>query len=85
MKYLYGIDIGGTTVKMGLFGEDGTLKEKTVEALKEENFKMIFVDFRPTAESFAKYFYDRVKEIGYDVKLAKVYETPNNAASYTQD
>lgn len=26
MKYLYGIDIGGTTVKMGLFGEDGTLK-----------------------------------------------------------
>ena len=23
MKYLYGIDIGGTTVKMGLFGEDG--------------------------------------------------------------
>ena len=57
MKYLYGIDIGGTTVKMGLFGEDGTLKEKTVEALKEENFKMIFVDFRPTAESFAKYFY----------------------------
>ena len=25
MKYLYGIDIGGTTVKMGLFGEDGTL------------------------------------------------------------
>ena len=85
MKYIYGIDIGGTTIKMGLFAEDGTLKEKTVEALKEENFKMIFVDFRPTAESFAKYFYDRVKEIGYDVKLAKVYETPNNAASYTQD
>ena len=68
MKYIYGIDIGGTTIKMGLFAEDGTLKEKTVEALKEENFKMIFVDFRPTAESFAKYFYDRVKEIGYDVK-----------------
>ena len=44
---------------------------------------MIFVDFRPTAESFAKYFYDRgVKEIGYDVKLAKVYETPNNMAAY---
>ena len=62
--------------------EDGTLKEKTVEALKEENFKMIFVDFRPTAESFAKYFYDRVKKIGYDVKLAKVYETPNNMAAY---
>ena len=82
MKYIYGIDIGGTTIKMGLFAEDGTLKEKTVEALKEENFKMIFVDFRPTAESFAKYFYDRVKENGYDVKLVKVYETPNNMAAY---
>ena len=23
-----------------------------------------------------------VKEIGYDVKLAKVYETPNNMAAY---
>ena len=55
--------------------EDGTLKEKTVEALKEENFKMIFVDFRPTAESFAKYFYDRVKEIGYDV-IGMVKKTP---------
>ena len=33
-------------------------------------------------KSFAKYFYDRVKEIGYDVKLAKVYETPNNMAAY---
>ena len=36
---------------------------------------MIFVDFRPTAESFAKYFYDRVKEIGYDV-IGMVKKTP---------
>lgn len=61
--------------------EEGTLKEKTVEALREE-FRMIFVHFRPTAENFAKYFYDRVKENGYDVKLVKVYETPNNMAAY---
>ena len=25
MKYCFGIDIGGTTVKMGLFQEDGEL------------------------------------------------------------
>ena len=62
--------------------EEGTLKEKTVEALREEEFRMIFVHFRPTAENFAKYFYDRVKENGYDVKLVKVYETPNNMAAY---
>lgn len=62
--------------------EEGTLKEKTVEALREEEFRMIFVHFRPTAENFAKYFYDRVKENGYDVKLVKVYETLNNMAAY---
>ena len=40
MKYLYGIDIGGTTVKMGLFGEDGTLKEKwEIKTRTEENGK----------------------------------------------
>lgn len=28
MKYCYGVDIGGTTVKMGLFEENGTILEK---------------------------------------------------------
>lgn len=28
MKYLYGVDIGGTTVKMGLFEESGTILDK---------------------------------------------------------
>ena len=28
MKKIYGIDVGGTTVKLGLFSEDGTLMEK---------------------------------------------------------
>lgn len=38
--------------------EKNTLKPKTLEALKEEDFKVIEVDFRPTAENFSKYFYD---------------------------
>ena len=29
MKYCFGIDIGGTTVKMGLFQEDGELLDKS--------------------------------------------------------
>lgn len=62
--------------------EKGTLKEKTVEALCEENFKMISVDFRPTAENFSKYFYDEMCTRGYKVIKATVYETPNNCASY---
>ena len=27
-KYAFGVDIGGTTVKMGLFDEEGTVLEK---------------------------------------------------------
>lgn len=64
--------------------EKNTLMEKTIEALKEEKFKIIEVDFRPTAENFAKYFYDKFTELGYKVKEAVVYETPNNCASYSE-
>ena len=28
MNYCFGVDIGGTTVKMGLFQEDGTIVDK---------------------------------------------------------
>ncbi len=65
--------------------EKGTLKEKTFEALKEEGFKIIEVDFRPTAENFSKYYYDKFIELGYRVKEATVYETPNNCAMYCEE
>jgi 6-pyruvoyltetrahydropterin/6-carboxytetrahydropterin synthase len=65
-----------------LIVEEGTLKKKTVEALLEEAFNIKTVKFRPTAENFAKYFYDRFKRRGYNVKKATVYETPVNCASY---
>lgn len=45
-----------------LIVEEGSLKEKTVEALREENFRMVFLPFRPTAENFAKYVYDELKK-----------------------
>lgn len=64
--------------------EKGTLRQKTIEALKEEKFRMIEVDFRPTAENFAKYFYDIIAEKGYDVAEVVVYETPNKCASYSE-
>lgn len=68
-----------------LIVEKGTLRLKTMEALKEENFKIITVGFRPTAENFAKYFYDRVEALGYRTSLVKVYETPNNMAGYGEE
>lgn len=37
MKYIYGIDVGGTTVKLGLFQEDGSLVEKWEIPTRKEN------------------------------------------------
>lgn len=65
--------------------EKGTLKEKTMEVLQDEKFKILEVMFRPTAENFARYFYDKMKEKGYDVVRATVYETPNNCATYYEE
>ena len=38
-----------------LIYEKGSLGDKLLAALKEENFALNEVDFRPTAENFAKY------------------------------
>lgn len=64
--------------------EEGSLRTKTMEALTEEEFRIIQVDFRPTAENFAKYFYTKMTEKGYCVASSTVYETPNNCASYCE-
>lgn len=64
--------------------EEGSLKEKTKEVLLEEEFRIVELPFRPTAENLAKYFYDEMEEQGYQVILAKVYETPNNCAGYSR-
>lgn len=44
-KYYYGIDIGGTTVKMGLFDEAGSMLDKwEIDTRKEESGKYILPD-----------------------------------------
>ena len=37
MKYIYGVDLGGTTVKMGLFDEEGNMLEKWEIVTRKEN------------------------------------------------
>ncbi|SFH52158.1 6-pyruvoyltetrahydropterin/6-carboxytetrahydropterin synthase [Pseudobutyrivibrio sp. OR37] len=64
--------------------EKDTLKSTTVAALNDEGFLLRVVDFRPTAENFSKYFYDRfTQKYGFEVAEVTVYETPNNCASYS--
>lgn len=66
-----------------LIYQEGTLRENTLCALREECFSLREVPFRPTAEHFAKYFYDQMYQLGYHVTASTVYETPNNCACYT--
>ncbi|MBR1866724.1 MAG: 6-carboxytetrahydropterin synthase QueD [Lachnospiraceae bacterium] len=64
--------------------EKGSLREKTREALSEEGFRLVELPFRPTAENLAEYFYDAMEEKGYELILARVYETPDNCAGYSR-
>ncbi|MCM1579402.1 MAG: 6-carboxytetrahydropterin synthase [Ruminococcus sp.] len=66
-----------------LIYEKGTLRSATVQALNEEDFRLIEVDFRPTAENFAEYFHGRLSQMGYSVVCVTVYETPDNCAAFT--
>lgn len=68
----------------GLIVEKNTLRAKTFAALQEEGFKLIEVDFRPTAEKLAKYIFDSLKGKQLPVKQVTVYETPVNCAAYSE-
>ncbi len=65
-----------------LIVEAGSLKPSTLTALKEEHFKIIEMEHRPTAERLAKHFFDRMSARGYQVVRSTVYETPKNCATY---
>ena len=65
-----------------LIYESGSLREKTVEALTGEEFRLVEVPFRPTAENFARYFYEETAAAGFPVHRVEVYETPTNYAAY---
>lgn len=62
--------------------EKGSLRPATLEALHAEEFRIIELPFRPTAERLAAYFYERISNYGYQVYRATVYETPQNCATY---
>ncbi len=65
-----------------LIYEENSLKTSTISALTEEGFSLMAVPFRPTAENFARYFYDELKTKLLPVTTVAVYETPENCAVY---
>ena len=55
-----------------------------MEALREEEFRIVELPFRPTAEQLSRYFYMQLKERAFPVYNVSVYETPNNCATYQE-
>ncbi len=62
--------------------ETGSLKEATLAAFADEDFKTVAVPFRPTAENFAKYFFEKLRTAGLPVHRVEVFETAANCAAY---
>ena len=65
-----------------LIYEQGSLKPATLAALRDEHFRLIEVPYRPTAENFAKAFFEALAAEGLPVLRVTVYETPDNCACY---
>lgn len=64
--------------------QEGTMRQETLNCILQDGFKVITVNFRPTAENFAAFFFKAIKNKGYSVKRAIVYETPTNSAIYEE-
>ena len=67
-----------------LIYERGTLRESTLLALRDEGFSLTEFPDRPTAENFARYFYERLSA-QLPVSSVTVYETPHNCATYEEE
>lgn len=65
--------------------EENTLRPETETAFQNENFKVVTLPFRPTAEHLARQFYDELHQAGVPAARVTVYETPDNRAVYEAD
>lgn len=65
-----------------LIVEEGSLAQETAKCLENETFRLFVIPFRTTSENFAKYFFDKLSEVGLPVVQTEVYETPLNCAIY---
>lgn len=62
--------------------EEGSLRPETLAALEAEEFRMVTLPFRTTAENLARYFYERLRQQDLPISQVAVYETPTNCAVY---
>lgn len=67
-----------------LIYEQGSLRESTLTALRDEGFSLTEIPVRPTAENFARLFYEALSA-ELPVSCVTVYETPDNCAAYGEE
>lgn len=61
--------------------EKNSISKEDLNILEKE-FEIEIMEFRPTAENFAKFFFENMKYKYSNIESCKVYETPNNAVMY---
>jgi 6-pyruvoyltetrahydropterin/6-carboxytetrahydropterin synthase len=65
------------------------VEHQVADILKENDRKLVEVDFRPTAENMAVYFWDLLKpellELGLDLNSIRVWETETSYAEVKGD
>ena len=63
--------------------------DKFAQEIKSFDLKTILVDFVPTAENLARYWYDILKPAlqrrNIKIKHVRVWETPTSTATYEED
>ena len=64
--------------------EDGKLLAEKLKELQND-FKIIFVPYRPTAEEMSRDIFNQLKAKGLNVYEVELFETPNNSCIYTED
>ena len=68
-KYVFGVDVGGTTVKLGLFDPEGEVKEKwEIPTRKEDNGDHIIADIAESIkEKMSANSIDRMDVVGVGI------------------
>lgn len=64
--------------------EKGSMREETLSCIEADGFKVIKLDFRPTAENLAAYFFKSIKDMGFIPRKVTVFETPTNCAAFEE-
>ena len=69
-----------------LIMEDNDEGREISSKLKEiNNFEILLLPFRTTAEEMARYIYNKLKEMNFPIYEVELFETPTNSIIYSEE